>query len=297
MVVSADWVRKQGERLSLSGLDMNRYSLISDGLSPVIPVCPTTPDFNPADECSNGSITLWDPQGRAVYDGLLVKLQKRLSHKYQFLASYALQKQVTLVSPSSDLNNIFATYGTNLAKQNLNISGTGYLPWGFRLTLNSSITTAAPGTPSISGIDLTDSGSSTTPLSLAVPNLPYGCLNYTCGKAQLAAAVATFNSTLAGTKSFNGVTVPTLTLPSQYQLGSHTINQDVRLTKEFVYKEKYHLQVFGEVFNVLNIGNETYGNLTLNSSAFGTVTARVGQTSTFSSGGPRSEQFGARITF
>ena len=55
--------------------------------------------------------------------------------------------------------------------------------------------------------------------------------------------------------------------------------------------------VFYEFFNLLNIGNLTYGNLVLNSSAFGIPTARVGQTSTFSSGGPRAEQVGARISF
>ena len=59
-----------------------------------------------------------------------------------------------------------------------------------------------------------------------------------------------------------------------------------------VYKEKYRLQVFGEFFNPLNIGNLTYGNLTLNSSAFGIPTARVGQTSTFSSGARERNRWG-----
>ena len=296
MVISADWVRKQSEHASLGELDLNRYGRLSDGVQPVLPQCTTVPDFNPTDECSNGSITFWTDMGRAVYDGLLVKVQKRLSHRVQFLASYAFQKQVQS-NAALDLNNYFATYGPTVPKQNLNISGTGFLPAGFRLTLNSNITAPTPAAPSVSGVDLTGSGSTNSPIYLAVPNLSYGCINYSCGHAQLAAAVATFDSTVAGTKSFNGVTVPTLTLPSHYQTGAPVINQDIRLTKEFVYKEKYRLQVFGEFFNLLNIGNLTYGNLTLNSSAFGIPTARVGQTSTFSSGGPRAEQVGARISF
>jgi hypothetical protein len=109
--------------------------------------------------------------------------------------------------------------------------------------------------------------------------------------------VATFHSTLAGTKALNGATVPTITLPKRYHLGAPVIDQDMRVRKEFAYKERYRLQVFGEFFNVLNIGNLSYGSLTLNSSSFGVPTARVGQGSTFSSGGPRAIQVGARFNF
>jgi hypothetical protein len=180
----------------------------------------------------------------------------------------------------------------------LNISGTIQMPWGFRLTLNSNITTPAPANPVISGIDLNGAGNTNFELSLVEANLlPYGCLNFSCSHSQLAAAVAAFNTTYAGTKAMNGATVPTLKLPANYHTGAPVINQDVRLTKEFAYRERYKFQVFGEFFNILNIGNLTYGNQTLTSSAFGIATARVGQTSTFSSGGPRAEQVGARITF
>jgi hypothetical protein len=296
MVLSADWVRRQGEHVSQGELDLNRFGRVADGLQSVIPQCPTTPNFNPNAECSTGAITFWTDNGRSVYDGLLVKVQKRLTNHFQFVASYALQKTL-YTNASQDLNNYFATYGPTLAKQNLNIAGTVNLPWGFRVTLNSSIISAAPAEPNISGIDLNGAGNTTFELALAVPNLQYNCFNYSCGQAQLASAVAAFNSTYAGTKALNGVTVPKLTLPSHYQLGAPIIDQDMRLTKEFVFHERYHLQVFGEVFNVLNIGNLTYGNLTLNSASFGQPTGRVGQASTFSSGGPRAEQVGARVTF
>src|SRR5665213_555241 len=298
MVVSVDWVRRQGEHVQLSELDQNRFGRVADGGQPVIPLCATNPDFDPTHECSNGAITMWDDQGRSVYDGLLVKLQKRLSNRYQFVASYSLQKLLSL-APTNDLSNYFATYGPTLAKQNFNIAGTINLPWGFRLTINSSIIAPSPASPFISGVDLNGTGSTTSfPIALAEPSLlQYACFNYSCGKAQLAAAVAAFNTQYAGTKAFNGATVPTLKLPSHYQLGTYIINQDVRVTKEFVYREKYRLQVFGEVFNLLNIGKLTYGNLSLTSTAFGQPTARVGQASTFSSGGPRAEQVGARLTF
>jgi hypothetical protein len=69
----------------------------------------------------------------------------------------------------------------------------------------------------------------------------------------------------------------------------------VRLTKEFVFKERYRLAVFGEFFNLFNISNLSYTNFTLNTTAFGQPTDRVSQV--FGSGGPRSIQVGARFSF
>src|SRR5581483_7522574 len=59
MVVSADWVRRQGEHATMGELDLNRYGRLADGLPPVIPQCTTVPDFNPNDQCSNGTISFW----------------------------------------------------------------------------------------------------------------------------------------------------------------------------------------------------------------------------------------------
>ena len=293
MVLTADsrgaWNPQLGE------LDLNRFARTADGLSPVIPRCPTTPDFNLATSAPRAASPSGNPEGRTVYDGLLVKVQKRFSHRYQFVASYALQKNL-LEAATVNLNNYMSTYGPNLAKQNLNIAGVVELPFGVRLSINSSLISATPANPVISGIDLNGSGNTSYPLSFAV-GLPYACINYSCGNSQLVSGVAKFNSTLAGPKALNGATVPTLTLPSDYHTGAPIVDQDVRVTKEFSYKERYKLQVFGEFFNVLNIGNLVYANVTLNSSAFGQPTARVGQGSTFSSGGPRAIQVGARISF
>ena len=44
------------------------------------------------------------------------------------------------------------------------------------------------------------------------------------------------------------------------------------------------------IFNAFNVAN-------LTSSTFGQPTGRVGQASTFGSGGPRANQVGGRITF
>ena len=202
---------------------------------------------------------------------------------------------------SVNLDNYFAGYGPILARHNLNIAGTGNLWWGFKLSLNSSMTSPIPTMPTISGIDLNGAGNTTFPLSEADPKLSYNCFNAGCGQSDLAAAVSYFNSTWAGKKAMNGVTIPTLVLPTKYSLGSPIVTQDVRLTKDFVYKERYRLSVLGEVFNIFNYSNESGYNFTLDAVktpqtfAFGQANARVNQV--FGSGGPRAFQFGARVSF
>jgi hypothetical protein len=298
MVLTADWARRQAENVNLGEQDLNRYArYTADGIPPVIPACKTTPDFNPADQCSAGGITFWVPEGRTVYDALLVKVQKRLSNHYQFTVSYALQKLLS-ESAAVDLDNYFASYGPSLNSQNLNVAGVVTLPWGIRLSVNSSIISSSPVNPTISGIDLNGAGNTSFPLSLAVPGLGYGCLNAGCGKTQLASAVTAFNTQWAGKKALNGATIPTLTLPANYQLGTPIFSQDFRVTKEFAYRERYRLQVFGEFFNAFNISNLVYSSFTLNSpSTFGQPSSRVGQASTFGSGGPRAIQVGGRFSF
>ena len=300
MILSVDWARRQGENVNLGELDLNHFGQTSDGISPVIPVCAPAQYYVPGQECSTGSITFWVPEGRSVYDGLLVKFQKRLSHRYQYIVSYALQKLLT-ENATVNLNNYFAGYGPALARQNLNIEGTGNLWWGLTLSLNSSMISPPPVTPTISGIDLNGAGNTTFPFSEAAPNISYNCFNQGCGKAQLAQAVQYFNSNWAGKKAMNGVTVPTLILPSNYGLSAPIITQDARLTKTFVYKERYRLALYGEFFNLFNIANLSGYNFTLDSVktpqtfAFGQPTARVNQV--FGSGGPRAEQLGVRFSF
>ena len=107
---------------------------------------------------------------------------------------------------------------------------------------------------------------------------------------------------LGGTKSHERGNDSHLVLPSNYSLGAPIITQDVRLTKEFVFKERFRFSVFGEFFNLFNISNLSYSNFTLDpvnargqTFAFGQPTDRVEQV--FGSGGPRAIQVGARFSF
>ncbi|PWU05121.1 MAG: hypothetical protein C5B51_15380 [Terriglobia bacterium] len=299
MVLSADWARRQGVHTNLGELDLNRFARTADGLPPVIPRCAVTPDFNLDHQCSTGGITFWVPEGRSVYNGLLVKLQKRFSHRYHFIASYALQSlmQTSTGGNVVNLDNYFASYGPAVVRHNLNVAGVVNLPWRFTLSVNSSVLSANPINPIITGIDLNGAGNTNFPLFEAVSGLSYNCFNQGCDKSDLTKTVGDFNTTWAGKRGLNGSTVPRLTLPSNYDLGTPVITQDFRITKEVVFKERYRFSAFGEFFNAFNVSNLVYGNFTLNSVAFGQPTARVGQASTFGSGGPRAIQIGGRFSF
>jgi hypothetical protein len=281
-------------------------------------LCPTSPDFNPTHNCSTGTITFWNGQGRARYNGLLVKLNKRLSNRVQFLASYAYQKDMTNAAPGIwDDANFNTSYGQDLAHQNLNVSGTIQLPWGFLLSVNSSFITRSPQAATVNGLDLpgTAPSGSTEPL----PGMSFSCLAVGCSKSQLVKAVQNYNANYVGKPSAQGADAPNpgpLVLPPDYQFGDPTFSQDFRLTKTFTYKEKYKLNILAEMFNAFNISNLTYpsSGFTLDSLAagctltngaftscasqnyaFGQPTGRVGQT--FGQGGARAVQVGARFTF
>jgi hypothetical protein len=267
----------------------------------VLPKCKTAPDLNPTDVCSTGSLSINENYGRAVYNALLVKVQKRLSHRYQFTVSYAYQNLDGLTT-LWNLNNWNVATGPLIPQHNLNVSAVAQLPWGFELTVNSSIISRNPIQPLATGVDLTGTNSQyTTPID---PTGQYRCFPMCGGKSSLATEVASWNATYAGTKIPNGKVVPSYILPSDYQFGDPTYSQDFRVTKTFIYKERYRLAIFAEMFNAFNIANLTgySANLdALNANpakqtfAFGKPTQRAGQS--FFSSGPRAVQVGARFTF
>jgi hypothetical protein len=320
-VLNADWARRQGENVSLGEIDQNLYNRFEGTRTPVpvIPLCTTTPDLNPADNCSSGAITVWTDQGRAIYEGLLMKATKRFSHRYQVQASYAYAHAYTdNVDVWNAVNYVSAGYGQYLPHQNLNIAGTVNLPWGFTLSMNAAFVTSTPVTPSIAtSAGAYFPGTVPTGSSEPLPGVQIGSLNSGLSNSALTAAVNAYNTNYVGkVVNTQGVIIPDkVLLPTNYTPGSPTVSQDFRLTKIFTYKERYKLNIFGEMFNAFNISNLTgYSSaldVTTNANAvcaqgvavsgnnvscsFGQATARQGQT--FGSAGPRAVQIGARFVF
>ncbi len=292
MVLSVDFVRRVFLNLQYGDLDLNRFNRYINGVqTPVIPKCVGTQASDPKAECSTGSINFWQAGARSTYTAMLVKLDKRFAHRYQFTASYALQNQMGL-NGIQNMDNYDSTWGPQGSRQILHIVGTVQLPWGFSLGVVSATSSKGALMPVIGGIDLTGSGTGSTPL----PGLSYNCLNRGCGVSDLNKAIANWNSTYAGKLDAVGKKIPTLTLPANFNLGRPFNSQDLRLTKTFTYKERYRLSIFAEMFNIFNYAN--YGGYSFdpsNSTGFGIPTQRV--TQVFGSGGPRALQLGGRFTF
>jgi hypothetical protein len=293
MVVNVDFVRRVFVNTLLGALDYNRFNRFINGVqTPVIPRCTSTAQANdPNAQCSLGAITFWTPAGREVYNGLLVKLDKRFTNRYLFTVSYALTDRLA-VNGVSNLDNWFANWGPTGARHILNVSGLVDLPWGFQLGFISAMSSRGPLMPSIPNVDLDGDGITTTP----IPGVKFNCFNRGCGKSDLANAVAAWNSTYAGKRDARNQLIPAITLPASYEFGDWFSSQDIRLTKKFTWKDRYTLSVFGEMFNVFNIANlGGYSFNLANTANFGQPTIRASQV--FGSGGPRALQLGARVSF
>jgi hypothetical protein len=286
-VVSADWVRRQVQHNSLGQVDLNHFAEYVNGVqTPAVAKCTTTQIFVLSQQCSSGGFSTYLNEGKALYEGLLVRGTKRMSHHYSLIISYAWQNlnSETVVN----LNDYMQGYGPTLAHHNLNVAGIGQLPRGFELSVNSSYVSRTPVEVTTTSVDLSGTGATS---SGPLPGLPFRGLP---SRSDLAAAVTAFNSKYAGTHAPNGSTIATQTLPANYELGRPTVSQDLRLTKVFTIKDRYRLSLYGEVFNVFNFANLSGYSFALGS-AFGQPTARAGQV--FNSSGPRAEQIGVRIDF
>jgi carboxypeptidase family protein len=292
LVITADFVRRVFTHTNIGDIDYNHFNRFINGVqTPVIPICQGAQADDPSAECSTGPITFWTPGGRGTYNALLVKANKRLSHRVQGIVSYALQSQHGL-NGIYDNDNWYSSYGPQGSRQRLTVSGIAELPWGFELGLISTYAGIGPVMATIPGVDLTGSGIATIP----IPGIPFNGLNRGYGKDDLAKAVAAWNAKYPpGSVDARGQAIPQLGLPPHYSLGQSFNCQDIRLTKNFTFRERYKISIFGEMFNVLNIANLGGYSFNLGSNAFGQPTNRESQV--FGSGGPRAVQVGSRFTF
>jgi hypothetical protein len=283
-----------------ASVDYNRFNAIG---GPVIPVCATTALANdPTAQCSSGPINFWWPGATSSYTGLLLKVDKRLSHRYQLSGSYALQNSKSIRDVSQNLNDYFATYGPDLPRHNLTISGLVDLPWRVQLSVLSTFLSRNPVAPTINGFDNSGTNISSSGYSPLLGLLGKGDADF-LSNDDLRSLVNEYNSTIAGTLTPAGRAgvsanqrYPTITLPTDFQLGDIFSSQDIRIMKSIGLSGRTELRLIGEVFNIFNVSNLTNFNYNLVvPGAFGRAQQRVGQT--FGSGGPRAAQVAARFSF
>ena len=301
--ISADFVYRHFLHQAIRGdangsdVDLNHYHRFVNGVqTPVIPIC----NGSNAQLCSSGGIGMIISGGRTVYRAILLKADKRFSHRYQLQLSYALQDQEGINGIYNN-DNWFQYFGPQNPHSILNVSGVVDLPWKFQASFISSYSSRAPFQAVIPGVDLTGSGIDGFPL----PGMGDSLFNRGLGKSGLVKLVNQYNQTYAGKKGPNpSQTFPAVVLPGSYDFGHNFNSQDLRLTKLFKWRERYELQVFGEGFNIFNFSNLAYdtssngawgaSNNLLNP-GFGQATGRAG--GTFGTGGPRAFQIGSRFSF
>lgn len=324
LVLQADWVRRRsvkfGGQHSVFIYDRNRFNRASisevDPVTgrgsttpnPIIPVCTGTQSLDPKAVCSVGNINISHSGAMYTYTGLHVKVDRRFSNRYLFVASYALSKY-TGHNGIINYDNFYEAddYQGADRTHRLTFSGVMELPsysggsrflraltntWTVSLIWQSVSKPALTGTI---GIDHDGDGLST----FILPGMSYRGFGRGTDAAELRNLVAQYNqiypTSVTGKRTTRDQVVPFINLPAEFDHGDTFHSHDVRVTRTIRITEQAQLQIIGEVFNLFNISNLGGYSGTLTSPNFGQPSSRAG--GVFGTGGPRAFQFAARFTF
>jgi hypothetical protein len=290
LVVSADFVVRRFTHLP-TRIDRNRF--FSAG-GPVLRVCLAVERDDPGARCSTGPIDVFTPIGRAEYRGLLVRAEKRLSERLQFLASYAYSRNSGhMFSNGFDNDHPLANSGPldRDVPHLLIFSVSSQLPLGLRLGALASYASAPPFSAFLGGLDLNGDGTTGDLL----PGTRANAFQRGMSKTDLRRLVEVFNRSYAGRTDALGRPIPTVTLPATFAFGDSLFTLDLRLSRSFAAGKRLRILLIGEAFNLFNTANLSGYSGDLLSAGFGQPTGRV--TQAFGSGGPRSFQLATRLSF
>ena len=294
-VVSGDFVYRHFIHQGLVA-DLNHFNSVR---GPVIPQCTSAQQNDPFALCSTGPVNVLEAAGRQTYKGLLLRADRRLSHGFQILGSWALSSNRgtnatgTGAAPGFNLDNWLQNYGplTFDFTHIVNLAVVKQFPWRIALGLNFSYMSVPPFSASLGGIDLNGDGIKNDLL----PGTTVDEFNRGMGRADLERLVAQFNQAYAGSKDAAGAVIRAVALPARYSFGDNFHALDLRLSRIFALRERWRLSLIGEVFNLYNKANLTGYSGDLMSAGFGQPTSRAPQV--FGSGGPRAFQVAMRVAF
>jgi hypothetical protein len=314
LTVQADFVMRRsvkfGGQHALFFVDRNRFN---SAAGPIIPRCTAAQVPDPKALCSTGAIAVAHSGGMFRYTGLHVKVDKRFSNRYLFVASYALSKY-TGFNGVINYDNLYEAddYQGADRKHKFTFSGFVELPkYGgdnkflrglfnsWSVGLISQFISKPANEVIISGVDHDGDGNGV----FILPGATFRGFGRKIGKDKLRDLVAQYNATFPGKVTPpRGSPFPVINLPAGFDNGDYFISQDIRLTRHIEFTERVKLQLIAEAFNLFNISNLAGYSGSLNSGCsefpqgcYGIASTRAG--GVFGTGGPRAFQFAARIQF
>lgn len=221
-----------------------------------------TVDINLPDEVTRvrpypefGRVSYWQYTADNNYNALLLKFEKRMSQRYQYLVSYTLSK-----SEDRTLRNVFGDrYGYSSdpspgqadRRHRLVMSGIVQLPYGILGSVIADFRSSLPMNP-VSSIDLNRDGYAN--------DLPAGVTPYSGCRNLNLDAVNTFRES-RGVSPVSGVECPDFA------------NVDLRLSKTFQILRSHEVEFIGQLFNIANRANYNIPANNITASTFGTSTS------------------------
>jgi outer membrane receptor protein involved in Fe transport len=196
-------------------------------------------------------VNFWQTTADNRYRALLVKVEKRLSNRYQYLVSYTLSK-----SDDDSFQNVYGdrygffkeTYpGLADRRHRLVVSGIVQGPWGIQASAIGDFRSSLPMNPT-SGIDINGDG-------YAI-DLPAGVTRFSGCRDLNLPAINTFRQG-RGLAAVNDVSCPGF------------VNVDARVSKTFQIRGSHEVEMIGQLFNIANHANYNIANNNITAATFG----------------------------
>ena len=220
---------------------------------------PATNTVRPYTSWAN--ITQSTPIGFYGYRGLYVRLDKRYSHRYQYVVSYTLARQRGL-SSVTDFYHAYQDYGqASVDRRNmLVVSGSVRLPFGVTLGSIYTLRSALPVNAVTGSATLADG---TTYLNrdgnssyyIPTTNGVAGSTKNVHHTANLLASVNAWRAAWNTAKATTANPNPYPAIPASQIQSSRYNELDARLSKEFSFGDRYKVQTIAHLFNVLGTDN------------------------------------------
>jgi hypothetical protein len=233
-----------------------------------------------------------NPNGSSMYDSMIARLEKRLSHGVRFMANYTWSKKL-------DKLDYLNPQDTHLEKRisvddrphRLVLSGTWQLPFGEGRQFNPQVPVA---NYLMSGWDLTSIYTyQPDGAPLAWGNIIYLGYNFNKLKVNPHAVNGTFDTTqfdtVAADQPITGDNIRTLPTQVSNARADGINSLDISISKGNKITEKLHAQLRGDFFNALNHPNFAAPSLTPTSTGFAKITSQANL--------PRQVQVELKLTF